>query len=140
MEQTKLTREEMRELWGVSGLSYGDIFKQDIYALVGALAAQFDMLSEQTGRAPNPDVSRIDPRVELGLDGTIEAAYVLVSYDGRDDAEGISFNRDGFIGFAGWASDETVQPILRAFRWWATDWMPGGIREACMRSRGQDGR
>lgn len=35
--------------------------------------------------------------------------------------EAVSFNRDGFIGFAGWADNENVQPILRATAQWASD-------------------
>ncbi len=35
-----------------------------------------------------------------------------------DDREAVTFNRDGFIGFAGWASDENVQPILGGFIAW----------------------
>lgn len=48
------------------------------------------------------------------------------------DLEGVSFNRDGFIGFAGWASDENVQPVLRAFKRWLTRWMPGRSRKAVL--------
>lgn len=32
--------------------------------------------------------------------------------------EAISFNRDGFIGFAGWADSTNVQPFLSAFIKW----------------------
>jgi hypothetical protein len=35
-----------------------------------------------------------------------------------DDREAISFNRDGFIGFAGWADSKNVQPFLSAFVKW----------------------
>ena len=32
--------------------------------------------------------------------------------------EAVSFNRDGFIGFAGWSDDTNVQPILQGFLAW----------------------
>lgn len=35
-----------------------------------------------------------------------------------DDREAVTFNRDGFIGFAGWAGNENVQPILEGFIEW----------------------
>lgn len=35
-----------------------------------------------------------------------------------DDREAVSFNPDGFVGFAGWADDENVQPILAGFMEW----------------------
>ena len=37
------------------------------------------------------------------------------------DRECISFNPGGFIGFAGWADDRNVQPILKAFDKWMNE-------------------
>lgn len=36
-----------------------------------------------------------------------------------DQREAVTFNQDGFVGFAGWADNGNVQPILRGF----LDWM-----------------
>lgn len=36
-----------------------------------------------------------------------------------DHREAVSFNPDGFIGIAGWADNENVQPILAALAEWA---------------------
>lgn len=38
-----------------------------------------------------------------------------------DNREAISFNTDGFIGFAGWADDTNVQPILDGFKAWVAE-------------------
>lgn len=38
-----------------------------------------------------------------------------------DNREAISFNTDGFIGFAGWADDTNVQPILEGFKAWVAE-------------------
>lgn len=35
------------------------------------------------------------------------------------EREAVSFNRDGFIGFAGWASSNNVKPILEGVVEWA---------------------
>lgn len=35
-----------------------------------------------------------------------------------DDREAVTFNANGFVGFAGWADDQNVQPILRGFVKW----------------------
>lgn len=32
--------------------------------------------------------------------------------------EAVTFNSNGFVGFAGWADDDNVQPILEAFVEW----------------------
>lgn len=34
------------------------------------------------------------------------------------DREAVTFNEDGFIGFAGWADDNNIQPILEGFIDW----------------------
>ena len=35
--------------------------------------------------------------------------------------EAISFNEDGYIGFAGWADQGNTNPLLRAFLRWCDD-------------------
>lgn len=45
-------------------------------------------------------------------------AYIGCKAHYFKDREAIQFNRDGFIGFAGWAGDATVKPILEAFIEW----------------------
>jgi hypothetical protein len=37
------------------------------------------------------------------------------------DREAITFNEEGFVGFAGWADDGNVQPILRACVKWVEE-------------------
>jgi len=38
-----------------------------------------------------------------------------------EQREAVSFNDDGFIGFAGWADDENIQPILSGFTEWVKE-------------------
>ena len=38
-----------------------------------------------------------------------------------DNREVVTFNRDGFIGFAGWSDDKNVQPILAGFKAWVEE-------------------
>ena len=37
------------------------------------------------------------------------------------DREAVTFNEDGFVGFAGWADDKNIQPILSGFLAWVSD-------------------
>lgn len=37
------------------------------------------------------------------------------------DREAVTFNVDGFIGFAGWADNTNVQPILDGFKAWVAE-------------------
>lgn len=45
-------------------------------------------------------------------------AFIIVKCDNYSYREGISFNSDGFIGFAGWADSDNVRPFLDAFEQW----------------------
>lgn len=45
--------------------------------------------------------------------------FMTCSTDQWKGRECISFNRDGFIGFAGWADVKNVKPILEAVTQWA---------------------
>lgn len=38
-----------------------------------------------------------------------------------DDREAVTFNTDGFIGFAGWADSTNVVPIIEGFKEWVRD-------------------
>ena len=130
MGNRMLARDRMRALWEGSGLSYGDIRGIDISRLESYLGDALDGNFLETGRAMW--VRFGESIVEHAPDGSIECAFVRIADPDNVDLEGVSFNRDGFIGFAGWASDENVQPVLRAFKRWLTRWMPGRLRKAVL--------
>lgn len=52
----------------------------------------------------------------------LKYAAITVSGSYFDKREGITFNQDGFIGFAGWASSNNVKPFVDAFEKWL-DWL-----------------
>lgn len=52
----------------------------------------------------------------LRCKGTIKSGTKRFTH--FEEREAISFNRDGFIGFAGWADSTNVQPFLSAFVKW----------------------
>lgn len=45
-------------------------------------------------------------------------AYLTVKGTYFDNREAISFNTDGFIGFAGWAGTKNTQPFINGFVKW----------------------
>ncbi|HAK41816.1 MAG TPA: hypothetical protein DCM59_02620, partial [Clostridium sp.] len=49
-------------------------------------------------------------------------AYLYVDSHYFSKRESISFNEDGLIGFAGWASSSNVRPIILGFNKWC-DWL-----------------
>lgn len=48
----------------------------------------------------------------------IKHCFIMVDGKYFKRREAISFNNDGFIGFAGWASSENCKPINKAFIKW----------------------
>ena len=42
-------------------------------------------------------------------------------FKGRQARQCVTFERGGFIGFAGWSDDTNIQPILRAFIAWVNE-------------------
>lgn len=50
--------------------------------------------------------------------GYISSAFLYVDSDYFEKREAVSFNQSGFVGFAGWASDEAVKPFVTAFNRW----------------------
>lgn len=50
--------------------------------------------------------------------GELLHCYLYVNSHYFERRECISFNPDGFIGFAGWADQGNTNPILRAFVEW----------------------
>ena len=133
------TRDGARELFA-SKLSYEQITTNDIRALEGFLAieyAQHERNGEHMEMHPCYR-KKHQPQINLADGGRgIKSAFLRVSgfyFSGR---EAISFNEDGFIGFAGWADDTNVQPFLRAFHKWVCEWMVGvtyrGLRRSTRR-------
>lgn len=126
----KLTRDQVRDAIKAN-LTYSDVEPVDVRALEGFIAIEcarhdkrfatnegLPMLMHPSYRKKN------EPRIECAQNGVgIYEAYLRV--DGRywQGREAVSFNAGGFIGIAGWADDQNVQPFLRALMRWLKEWM-----------------
>lgn len=51
----------------------------------------------------------------------IVSAFIRVNGTYFKDREAISFNGNGYIGFAGWSDSRNVQPFYRAFARWMNE-------------------
>ena len=120
--------DEAREFFAAANLSYGQICENDIRALDGFLAIEYAQ-HVRDGGAVNMHTcyrKKYQPEVRTAKEGPgIEAAFIRVSSNYFSGREAISFNEDGFIGFAGWAGGTTIKPFIRAFYRWITEWMIG---------------
>lgn len=110
--------EEARQYFANKGLTYEDITEGDVLTLT--------MLLNKHIKAANKDhetsmgTMRLSEKIDMRkkTNGVILACYLYVNSHYFTRRECISFNYDGFIGFAGWADQGNTNPILRAFLEW----------------------
>ncbi len=114
-----ITREEARAHFKDAGLTYSDIREGDILALVMMLNATMKR-TQETARTPVQSSWHLSRKIIIkkNSNGTIRECYLFVNAHYFTQRECISFNRDGFIGFCGWAGDENIPPILNTFCAW----------------------
>lgn len=121
------TNNEAREYFKSKGLSYADITEGDILGLVMLLNKHLKIanIKHETSMGTMYLSKKID--MKKRINGSIITCFLYVNSHYFERRECISFNCDGFIGFAGWADQGNVNPILRAFLEWCD--MLGGERE-----------
>lgn len=103
----------------ISGLTYSDITLNDINHLIDLVnknGASHKRMKMTVCRVLKKDV-------KLSTKGGIIHAYIKVKGPYFDKREAISFNEDGFIGFAGWADKFNVLPFVEAFDEWLEGYM-----------------
>ena len=112
------TNDEAREYFKLKGLSYEKIHDYDLLILRYLLVKEIEK-SNKTGET-SVNTMRMSSKQSMSLnpDDTIHTAFLFMSSHYFENRECISFNRDGFIGFAGWADQGNLNPIKRAFLKW----------------------
>lgn len=115
------TNEEARQYFRDKGLSYHDITEGDILSLLMLLNREI----KKSNKAGETSVSTMHMSSKIGMkkrtNGTIIQCFLYVNSHYFTRREAISFNEDGFIGFAGWADQGNTNPLLRAFLRWCDD-------------------
>lgn len=126
------TRDYAREVWKKSGYDYSVLTYPNLYELSKRLEYNLDhhrveydppfrmWLHRDRKEVPFNEFPRYQPPFEW-IEITVDGSYF-------EDREGITFNRDGFIGFAGWACDENAEPFILAFIDWVNWMIENGIR------------
>ena len=110
--------QDARDYFKNKGLSYQKVAASDITVLVDFLKEEIKA-SNKSGETATGQL-KFHPKIVVNLteDGALKDCYLTVDDYYFDDRECISFNTDGFIGFAGWADQGNTNPILRAFLRW----------------------
>lgn len=109
---------EAREYFKSKNLSYDSINEGDILVLIMLLQKEI----KKSVKAGETSVSTIYLSSKVNMkkksNGSIIHCYLYVNSHYFTRREAISFNPDGFIGFAGWADQGNTNPLLRAFLKW----------------------
>lgn len=111
------TTNEAREFFKNRGLSYDSVHEGDILILCMMLQREL----KKSNKAGETSVTMtLSKRVDMKKksNGSITECYIYMNAHYFTRRECISFNRDGFIGFAGWADQGNTNPLLRAFLEW----------------------
>lgn len=112
------TNDEARAYFAEKGLTYDDITDGQILALVLLLNEEI----KRSNKAGETSVSTMSlssvVKSKHKSNGSITECYLFVNSHYFTRRECISFNKDGFIGFAGRADDGNTNPLRRAFMRW----------------------
>lgn len=104
-------RDHARREIAAAGLTSFNVTDEQILLLMGCLRKVFMVAPNYQGtmRLKSRKVTR----------------FLEMKTNSWERRECVSFNTDGFIGFAGWADDKNIQPILKAVGMWL-DCLKGG--------------
>jgi hypothetical protein len=108
-----MTRDEARAHWAKSGLTYAALTAENLRRLRSLIDQRMRTSGAMGGTL------RACQRFSIHNDhpnGKWAALKCKAFYFG--DRQAVTFEPGGFIGFAGWADETNVQPILTAFCSW----------------------
>lgn len=111
------TGENARKYFEECGLTYKDIESEDITELAMLVR---DELKKSNESGETSSEMRLNKKIDIfeAEDSGIRGAFLYMDSHYFKEREAISFNGDGFIGFAGWADIGNRNPIMRAFMIW----------------------
>jgi hypothetical protein len=134
-----MTNEEARQYFKDCNLSYGDIGQNELEQLLLYIDESYKKYLEDGGsnaKEMNMSLSPMRKKDKCFKNGKLQYAFIQVNGSYFSRRECISFNSDGFIGFAGWASTGNVIPIISAFEKWC-DWMSRRCKNMTQIEQGQ---
>ncbi|CAM2142576.1 hypothetical protein JF533_18790 [Bacillus subtilis] len=123
-----MNSEEARNYFVQKGLSYEDITEGDVCVLVMLLNKHVKQAVK--ANKMSIDTMRMSQKIKskYKTNGTLKSCYLYINSHYFTQREAISFNPDGFIGFAGWADSGNRQPIIGAFVEWV-DYLGEQLRQ-----------
>lgn len=110
-----MTREEARGYFKNKSLSYKDLNEGNICTLVILLNKNVKQACKN--REVSVDSMRMSQKIKskFTAGGELLECNLFINSHYFRQRECISFNRDGHIGFCGWAGEKNLNPIINAF-------------------------
>jgi hypothetical protein len=110
--------DEVREYFNSKNLSYQDITEGDICTLIMLLNKNIRQACRN--HEMSVDSMRMSQRIhsKFTTAGRLIECYLYINSHYFKQRECISFNKNGFIGFCGWADNRNTKPIIKAFIEW----------------------
>lgn len=118
------SNDEARQYFKDKGLTYDDITEGDILALVMLLNKHIKKANKDNETSVETMTLSKKIDIKKKSNGNIITCFLYMNSHYFTQRECISFNQDGFIGFAGWADTGNLNPIKRAFIEWC-DYLGG---------------
>lgn len=113
-----MSNEEAREYFKNKGLTYEDITEGDICALVMLLNKSIKSACKNHEMSVDTMTMSEKIKSKYTTYGRLKECYLFMNSHYFTRRECISFNRDGFIGFCGWADSSNTKPVIDAFIKW----------------------
>lgn len=117
-----MTRNEARQKFKDAGLTYAVITP----AALRLLRSAINQRMKDSGLIRGTFRCRERGVIQTSKSGRFFAGINCRSFY-FDNREAVSFNDDGFIGFAGWSDDENIKPILEGFCEWVETLKSGAV-------------
>ena len=118
-----MNNNDARQYFKETGLDYSVLTEESLYQLTVYLMEE--LRAHESLMPMKIHNQKGSPFKAITMNGKIREAYFNVDGPYFKSREAISFNSDGFIGFAGWADSINTSPFIRAFVRWV-DWLKGG--------------
>lgn len=117
-DEVKTLNDKAREYFKSKNLTYDDITAGDICTLVMILNKNIKKACREGTTSVNSMYMSEKIRSKYKSNGRLIECYLFINSHYFTQRECISFNKDGFIGFCGWAGGGNVAPIVNSFIEW----------------------
>lgn len=119
--RTNWTRQDARDAWTSSGMTYAALTPQALERLRMLIDAEM-----QSGEYLRGTFRATHKPKRLRC-GSYDIRCTAWYFKGRQARQCVTFEPSGFIGFAGWSDDTNIQPIIRAFMSWVDETKPAAM-------------